>query len=367
MLFHSNGPMHRLKASLLNGSSKMNQLSITKKHKEKTDETHLSGRTLRGEIKMERGPCTSEAINQNGAEILYQNGKLTATSSPKQRLIDKILARRKVEQFFKEEEHHAQNRKLEEVKESLKKELFKHQLQKSHLEGEFIIPSCKHDHPGALQARIVEIRNNLPAMEDRIQKLRLRVSKDHEKKVISHNEDSVHEGAEPYQIRNINMVQLILNDMVEKLMDDYIQKVPGGMDSSSADNLAQKNMQEAKRLMKEVKTNRVTSLVMEQIVLEVGTVKPSAVGAIKAPAADIRSPRRGDRNSCAGMVEALSAAWSSQVGLFLPETAGFTMLKSTGHRELKSTESFDRRQRDRKLRDVNVPQIPAAWSAGSEI
>ncbi|XP_055492339.1 uncharacterized protein LOC129697647 isoform X2 [Leucoraja erinacea] len=269
MLFHSNGPMHRLKASLLNGSSKMNQLSITKKHKEKTDETHLSGRTLRGEIKMERGPCTSEAINQNGAEILYQNGKLTATSSPKQRLIDKILARRKVEQFFKEEEHHAQNRKLEEVKESLKKELFKHQLQKSHLEGEFIIPSCKHDHPGALQARIVEIRNNLPAMEDRIQKLRLRVSKDHEKKVISHNEDSVHEGAEPYQIRNINMVQLILNDMVEKLMDDYIQKVPGGMDSSSADNLAQKNMQEAKRLMKEVKTNRVTSLVMEQIVLEV--------------------------------------------------------------------------------------------------
>ncbi|XP_072107935.1 uncharacterized protein [Mobula birostris] len=57
--------------------------------------------------------------------------------------------------------------------------------------------------------------------------------------------------------------------MVENLMDDYIQKVPDRADCFSVEHLVQKNMQEANRLMKQVEKDRVTSLIMEQFVLEV--------------------------------------------------------------------------------------------------
>ncbi|XP_072920775.1 uncharacterized protein [Hemitrygon akajei] len=234
-------------------------------------ENHLSGKTLRGEIRMDRRPRALGPINQSCAETLNQNEKLTTIGSPNQQLIDKILVRRRYEWFVKKEEHHAQNRKLEELKESLKKELYELHLQKKHLKTEFMIPSHIHDDQSALQARIIQIKNNLPAMEDRIKELsciyyRLRNTKHCEKKLISYNEE---EGAEPYQIRNINMVRSILNDMVENLMDDYIQKVPDGADCFSVEHLAQKNMQETNRLMKQVEEDRVTSLIMEQFVLEV--------------------------------------------------------------------------------------------------
>ncbi|XP_067884765.1 uncharacterized protein [Heterodontus francisci] len=156
---------------------------------------------------------------------------------------------------------------------------------------EFIVPSYMHDDQSALQARIIQIRNNLPAMEDRIQELREKFSRDSEKRLPSYNEDSIFVGAEPYQIRDINMVDMkdaiefskrsrvallvigpvhtIVNDMVEKLMDDYIRKVPDGMDPLTADQLAWKTVQEADKVMKEVMMNRVTSLVMEQFVLEI--------------------------------------------------------------------------------------------------
>uniref|UniRef100_UPI00398F7782 uncharacterized protein isoform X2 n=1 Tax=Pristiophorus japonicus TaxID=55135 RepID=UPI00398F7782 len=143
------------------------------------------------------------------------------------------------------------------------------QLQKKQLGTEFIVPSYMHNDQNALQDRIIQIRNNLPAMEDRIQELREKFSRDSEKRLTSKNEDSVFEGAEPYQIRDINMVHTILNDMVEKLMDDYIRKVPDGMDPFTADQLAWKTVQEADKVMKEVMMDRVTNLLMEQFVLEV--------------------------------------------------------------------------------------------------
>ncbi|XP_062898524.1 uncharacterized protein LOC134343699 [Mobula hypostoma] len=203
---------------------------------------------------MDHRPHALGPINQNCAETLNQSEKLTTIGSPNQQLIDKILARRRYEW------------KLEELKENLKKELYELHLQKKHLKTEFTIPSHTHDNQNALQAQIIQIRNKLPAMEDRIKELRLRNTKHCEKKLISYTEE---EGAEPYQMRNITMVRSILNDMVENLMDDYIQKVPDRADCFSVEHLAQKNMQEANRLMKQVEKDRVTSLIMEQFVLEV--------------------------------------------------------------------------------------------------
>ncbi|XP_072107934.1 uncharacterized protein [Mobula birostris] len=139
-------------------------------------ENHLSGKTLRGEIRTGHRPHALGLINQNCAETLNQYEKLTTIGSPNQQLIDKILARCRYEWFVKKEEHHAQNRKLEELKESLKKELYELHLQKKHLKTEFMIPSHTHDNQNALQARIIQIRNKLPAMEDRIKELRLHMS-----------------------------------------------------------------------------------------------------------------------------------------------------------------------------------------------
>ncbi|GCB73064.1 hypothetical protein scyTo_0006604 [Scyliorhinus torazame] len=231
---------------------------------------------------MQWGSCVLASASQNYAEAkVDQNEKLPVNSSPKQLLIDKVLARCRFGQLVKEKEQHAQNRKLEEDKERLMQELHKLQLQKKHLGPEFIVPSNAQDKHSALQARIIQIRNNLPTMEDRIQELRKNIfGGDNEKRQTSYNEDSIFEGAEPYQIRNINMVRSILSDVVEKLMDDYTRKAPDGMDPFTAEYpfafldfnssyLAWKTAQEADAVMKEVMMDRVTNLVMEQFVLEV--------------------------------------------------------------------------------------------------
>ncbi|XP_038647122.1 uncharacterized protein LOC119962921 [Scyliorhinus canicula] len=255
-------PFHRPK--------EMNQPLLTKEWAgRKPIENYLSRKTLKEEIWMQWGSCALASASQNYAEAkVDQNEKLPVNSSPKQLLIDKVLARRRFDQLVKEKEQHAQNRKLEEDKERLMQELHKLQLQKKYLGPEFIVPSNAHDKHSALQVRIIQIRNNLPAMEDRIQELRKNIG-DNEKRLTPYNEDSIFEGAEPYQIRNINMVRSILSDIVEKLMDDYTRRTPDGMDPFTADQLAWKTAQEADAVMKEVMMDGVTNLVMEQFVLEV--------------------------------------------------------------------------------------------------
>ncbi|XP_072435747.1 uncharacterized protein [Chiloscyllium punctatum] len=180
----------------------------------KTIEKYLSGKTLKEEIWMPLGSCALESVSQNYAQVREQNEKLTAISSPKQLLIDKVLARRRFDQLVKEEEHRARSRKLKEKQESLKQELHKLQSQKKHLGTEFTIPSCTHDDQSALQFRILQIRNNLPTLENRIQELRKEYFRNREKMLTSYNKDSIFQGAEPYHIRHINMITRELSSEV---------------------------------------------------------------------------------------------------------------------------------------------------------
>ncbi|GCC24693.1 uncharacterized protein [Chiloscyllium punctatum] len=235
----------------------------------KTIEKYLSGKTLKEEIWMPLGSCALESVSQNYAQVREQNEKLTAISSPKQLLIDKVLARRRFDQLVKEEEHRARSRKLKEKQESLKQELHKLQSQKKHLGTEFTIPSCTHDDQSALQFRILQIRNNLPTLENRIQELRKEYFRNREKMLTSYNKDSIFQGAEPYHIRHINMVHSMLNDMIENLLDDYTRKTPDKMNTFTADQFSWKTSDEADNVLKEVMMDRVANLIVEQFVLEI--------------------------------------------------------------------------------------------------
>nr|XP_014347668.1 PREDICTED: uncharacterized protein LOC102347453 [Latimeria chalumnae] len=199
-------------------------------------QSYLVGKSLQKEIEKHYGLFAPEALKQNFMELLRTDTKPSAAvSSPKQRMIDDILARRSIQRFKKEEQDHEINTKLEVEKARLVKELKKLQLQKKHLRTELIVSPQQHDDVSNLQSRILQTMENLPDLEDKVKKLREELYKEAEKRLEPNFRVSLLEGAEPYQIRDIQMVRLLLDEVVEELMDDYVRRVPEGLDSYTAE------------------------------------------------------------------------------------------------------------------------------------
>ncbi|XP_041113891.1 uncharacterized protein LOC121319953 [Polyodon spathula] len=213
--------------------------------------SYLVGKLLQKELKIHHGHFAAESMKQSYADILNKDRK-TESSSPKQRLIDDILARRSIQQFDKEIQDSNNERILKEEEDRIKRELWALNLQKNH--HEFIVPP----HPGNdhdLQTRIQQRMESLPAMEARVKKIREELER-----------EKLAETTVPTQTSHIKTVHRLFNEVVDEIMDDNFSL------SQRADHFTEqhswKQKQQVDRVMEEVLTDRVISLIMEQIVLE---------------------------------------------------------------------------------------------------
>ncbi|XP_025054138.1 uncharacterized protein LOC102382794 isoform X1 [Alligator sinensis] len=127
------------------------------------------------------------------------------------------------------------------------------------------------ENKGTLQSRIHSTVENLPELEARGQNLRGELYMEREKKLRPYIGESLTVGAEPYQLRDMKMVQDILDEVVEELMDDYLRHVPLGI---------QPGYEKDKRtkINQETSLERGVQLTMEQLGLEVTTEMAKHLG-----------------------------------------------------------------------------------------
>lgn len=216
-------------------------------------ESYLVGKLLQKEVKIHHGHFAAESMKQSYADVLNKDRKTeAAASSPKQRLIDDILARRSIQQFDKEIQDSDNERILKEEEDHIKRELWALHLQKNR--HEFIVaPHPGNDHE--LQARIQQRMESLPAMEARVKKMREELER-----------EKLAETTVPTQTSHIKTVHRLFNEVVDEIMDDNLSL------SKRTDHFTEqhswKQKQQVERVMEEVLTDRVISLIMEQIVLE---------------------------------------------------------------------------------------------------
>ncbi|XP_043917355.1 uncharacterized protein LOC122793427 [Protopterus annectens] len=225
-----------------------------------SEESHnyFHGRELLKEVRKQYGHLTDVELRQSYAELQ----KADPVTGPKQKLIDEILARRKIQQFDQKQHNITVKKKLQQDKECLNKELEKLRLKRRQFQDASL---STHENNLDLQTRIQQIMKNQPHMKTRVKQLREEYEED-AKTILELNIFSSPSNEEPYHTNNIKMVHALLEELVEQVMDDYLRRVPEGMDPSAADQLSWKRMQEA---MKEVTAERAVQLTMEQYMLEV--------------------------------------------------------------------------------------------------
>ncbi|XP_030048063.1 uncharacterized protein LOC115462188 [Microcaecilia unicolor] len=210
-------PFHRSSAVLQDG--KLHEAKITAKELPKEVEKHF-------------GPSGAEILRQSYSEhlTLGHHGS-SMVSPPKQEMIDRILAIRNIQHFDRKIQNAEIIKKLNENKELLKKELKELQQQKKYFQKVHTVSSQQTENKRLLQSRIISTMKHLPDLEMRVQNLREELYRKTEQKLRPYLGESVLVGAEPYQIRDINMVRALLDEMVEELMDDYLKREPESYDS----------------------------------------------------------------------------------------------------------------------------------------
>ncbi|XP_078535081.1 uncharacterized protein LOC144821761 [Lissotriton helveticus] len=220
---------------------------------------YLYGKELPKEVEKQSGQSGVESLKQGYAEILrISHQSSSASSTPKQRLIDTVLARRSIERFDKKEIDEEVIRKLNEEKEELKKELAKLQLQMKHFTN---APPQDAGNRTTLESRIASTKARLPALESRVQLLRVEQSKKEEERLRPYLKTSTLPGAQSHRPQDVEMVRELLSQVVEEVMDDYLRRVPEGMDPDTADQLREQDNEK-------LSTDRAAQLIGDQLILE---------------------------------------------------------------------------------------------------
>ncbi|XP_066575977.1 uncharacterized protein LOC136766441 isoform X3 [Amia ocellicauda] len=206
------------------------------------------GKSLQNEIQKHYGPFSEEALEQSYDKV--KGSGRAAVTSPQQRLIDDLLARRSIQQYDREERISQAHRQLKEERERLNRELRALRLQREH--KEVIVLPHHHNDASALQARIQLRAERLPAMEAEVRNLRELLQK-----------ECLSESIIPVQPNSSKTVHQSVSEGVAELMDNELHVSPA-IDPRSA----QSRRQLSDRLMKEFQAEQVSKLIMEQLVLE---------------------------------------------------------------------------------------------------
>ncbi|MBN3294797.1 UBP46 hydrolase, partial [Polypterus senegalus] len=130
------------------------------------------GNSESGEANLYNLSSLSGVFAQIPWTLRYQKGgnRDASAASPKQRLIDDLLARRKIAQFDKEMNKVSDERKLKRRKDFVMNDLRALQLEAGH--HEFIVPLKQLEEEQELWARIQQQLESLPAMEAKVNNMR---------------------------------------------------------------------------------------------------------------------------------------------------------------------------------------------------
>ncbi|CAM4550092.1 unnamed protein product [Lepidochelys olivacea] len=186
-------------------------------------------------------------------------------------MIDYILARRSIQRLDKKKQTVKMIKKRNEEKVCLEKMLQELQLEKKSFRHDFKVSPRDMENKGTLQNQIHSTMECLPELEARVQNLSLNDDmllygeecyREHQKKLRPYIGESLSVGAEPYQLRDMKMVQELLGEMVDDLINDYIIHVPQDI---------QPECEKDKRvkILEEMSFERAVQLIMEELVLEV--------------------------------------------------------------------------------------------------
>ncbi|XP_039608708.1 uncharacterized protein LOC120528598 [Polypterus senegalus] len=215
----------------------------------KTIENYMNGKLLRKEVAEQYGTFSAEKIKEFEKELTKGGNRDASAASPKQRLIDDLLARRKIAQFDKEMNKVSDERKLKRRKDFVMNDLRALQLEAGH--HEFIVPLKQLEEEQELWARIQQQLESLPAMEAKVNNMR---------KLLEMQDKS--EGMEPNSLKTVHQ---LLGEIVEEVTDDN-PHMPEARDHFTMFSWNQK--QPIDRVLQEEQTNRIFNLIMEQIILE---------------------------------------------------------------------------------------------------
>nr|XP_015201343.1 PREDICTED: uncharacterized protein LOC107077194 [Lepisosteus oculatus] len=174
-----------------------------------------------------------------------KTGHRAAAASPKQRLIDVLLSRRRTQRFDQEVQSSNVQRQLEEARERLSRELQALRLQKTH--HEFIVPRHQHDEAQSLQARVQRRAESLPGLRAAVWDLREMLRKECE----------AESGLQIPGYSSKTAFQSLSEVAVEAVEDNL--RVSGETDPSS--HLQQRRGEEAQ-------ADRASTLAMEHLVLQ---------------------------------------------------------------------------------------------------
>ncbi|XP_066575976.1 uncharacterized protein LOC136766441 isoform X2 [Amia ocellicauda] len=174
-------------------------------------ESYLMGKSLQNEIQKHYGPFSEEALEQSYDKV--KGSGRAAVTSPQQRLIDDLLARRSIQQYDREERISQAHRQLKEERERLNRELRALRLQREH--KEVIVLPHHHNDASALQARIQLRAERLPAMEAEVRNLRELLQK-----------ECLSESIIPVQPNSSKTVHQSVSEGVAELMDNELHVSP---------------------------------------------------------------------------------------------------------------------------------------------
>ncbi|XP_069487768.1 uveal autoantigen with coiled-coil domains and ankyrin repeats-like [Ambystoma mexicanum] len=249
---HQNEKIRTSEKPHISGNSKMALIDL-----------YLSGKELPKEVERQSGQLGVESMRQGYAEILkISHESSSKVSTPKQRLIDHVLARRSIEQFEKTELNNEVMRKLNEEKEALKKELTQLQSQMKHFTDVSPRPLGSE---ATLHSRIASTRAHLPDLESRVQSLREELHREAEDRLRPYLKKPILPEDESHSLEDIEMVKVLLSELVEEVMDDYLRRLPEGMDANTA---AQLHLKEIESFREKTSCDRGLQLTADQLVLE---------------------------------------------------------------------------------------------------
>ncbi|XP_069057461.1 uncharacterized protein [Pleurodeles waltl] len=252
LMIHPNVKVPPSQNVLINGSSKAALVNL-----------YLSGKELPKEVEKQSGQSGVESLKQGYAEILrISQQSSSASSAPKQRMIDTVLARRSIERSEKKEIDEAVIRKLNEEREELQKELTKLRLQMKHFTN---APPQDVGNSTSLGSRIASTKARLPALESRVQLLRVAHFKKEEERLKPYLKTSLLPGAQSHRPQDIEMVRALLSELVEEVMDDYLRRVPEGVAPDAADQLRLQGNESSRAKMSH---DYAVELIGEQLILE---------------------------------------------------------------------------------------------------